>query len=231
MVEAQLIPVDKVVLDKKLYPREFVDSIVVARYRTCLENGDEFPPIMVCDRDGKYILVDGAHRLEAYKKNKEKKILAVVKKGLNDATIFTLAIQTNAKHGRQMTSFELTKAIIKLKELGVNKKDICAIVSIPSAKIDGFFGKRTLVLTNSLTGKPVIQALKRPFHFLANDDEAVRGAVNIESINLSKFAGVEHFKLVSDLIDLLDEKLFHKTKKNVEKLKELQSAITRYLKS
>ena len=77
-VTSKLLNVKQVVMDKQLYPRMNVDRVTVARYYNALKAGATFPAIRVALIDGKYLLMDGAHRLEAHKGVKHQTIEAEV---------------------------------------------------------------------------------------------------------------------------------------------------------
>ena len=62
------VSINKVIIDWKLYPRAKIDESVINRYAELLKEGVVFPPIKVAERNGKYIILDGAHRYLAHKK-------------------------------------------------------------------------------------------------------------------------------------------------------------------
>ena len=98
------LSVDEIVLNSELYPRQHENEETVARYRTAL---DRLPAIAVARRqtsEGKFvwILVDGLHRLQAYRLEGIKTIQAEDLGDLTDEEILKEAIRRNAGHGRQL---------------------------------------------------------------------------------------------------------------------------------
>ena len=61
-----IISLDQIVWDPKVYPRMKWSTATIERYAEALEAGDEFPPLVL--EEGTNRLLDGKHRLEAYKK-------------------------------------------------------------------------------------------------------------------------------------------------------------------
>jgi hypothetical protein len=90
------ISVDDIVFDKNLYPRFGQDDETIERYLPAI---GLFPPIVVAR--GR-ILVDGFHRLQAYKREGIKTIKAEDLGDMPDIEILKQAIRRNAGHGRQL---------------------------------------------------------------------------------------------------------------------------------
>lgn len=80
-------------------PRQFISEEDVLSYATQLQEGAEFPPIVVFrgEHDA-YILASGFHRFEAYKKLKLIEVDAEIREG-TQLDILVEAIQSNSRHG------------------------------------------------------------------------------------------------------------------------------------
>ena len=52
------------------YPRDVIDTEVVAEYKEKLEKKTQLPPIVVFEEGSRFHLADGLHRLEAHKELK-----------------------------------------------------------------------------------------------------------------------------------------------------------------
>ena len=64
------IPISSIILDEDIYPRKGIDPRRVGIFAENLRDGFKFEPIEVepaTDKPGKYRLLDGAHRWNAYK--------------------------------------------------------------------------------------------------------------------------------------------------------------------
>ncbi len=160
--EIKLLKISSIKMDKKLYPRTGIDWTTCARYYNALKSGAEFPPIVVARRRLSYVLIDGAHRLKAFKDAKETHIQVEVLIGLSDKQIYLEAIKRNASHGRQFSTQEVAKITITLKEWNMSGKDISELINIPVDKLDDFIAKRLSATTG---GKSEI--LKAPLKHLA----------------------------------------------------------------
>lgn len=59
---------ERLVIDESIYPREKIDQLTVKSYVRALRAGAQFPPLVVIWRDGKWIVIDGGHRLNGLRK-------------------------------------------------------------------------------------------------------------------------------------------------------------------
>src|ERR1019366_8190017 len=91
------IATEAVVLIKALYPRLREDDAAIERYRTAI---DLLPPIVVARG---HVLVDGFHRLQAYRREGRNSISAIDVGNITDAEIFNESIRRNAGHGLQLS--------------------------------------------------------------------------------------------------------------------------------
>ena len=107
-----------------LTPRFGVDDVLVREYRQALYSKCEFPPITVVkNADGKVVLLDGRHRLEAHKLADRTEInvtLAAIKKD----RWFYYAVKINAAHGRRLTDDERARAVFRLRGEGFSDPEI-----------------------------------------------------------------------------------------------------------
>ncbi|MBW2545548.1 MAG: hypothetical protein JRD43_08915 [Deltaproteobacteria bacterium] len=72
------VPLNKITQDQGIYPRFHTDIKRIDLFTELLNCGTSFPPIKVVRENGYYILLDGTHRLEMYKKTDRKSIKAQV---------------------------------------------------------------------------------------------------------------------------------------------------------
>jgi hypothetical protein len=83
---------------------------VVDQYAQALKDGAVFPPIDVFFDGTDYWLVDGFHRVEAYRRRKVKTVSANVYEGtLREAMLY--AMQANLRHGLPATRADKRKAV------------------------------------------------------------------------------------------------------------------------
>lgn len=81
--------------------REAIDSSVVETYVQALRNGDKFPPIVViASNAGKYTIVDGNHRDEAYvRAHRDDVCVYEIDPDTDSVTVELLTAEANVRHG------------------------------------------------------------------------------------------------------------------------------------
>ncbi|HEX3716937.1 MAG TPA: ParB/RepB/Spo0J family partition protein [Verrucomicrobiae bacterium] len=103
-------PILSIVIDDALQVRAAVDKNTVTEYADSMKCGDVFPPIKVIERDGKYALVDGRHRLEAASQIHAESIrVEIVESSPNDA--IKIALEANRQHGLRFTNADKRRAV------------------------------------------------------------------------------------------------------------------------
>ena len=149
-----LIDIDKIVVDADLYPRENWNWQTSYGYSQAMLAGAKFPPIVVAMNNGKYYLVDGRHRIEAYKILKRQKIEAEVVVGWSRHKIFEEAIKRNVSHGKALTVHEKRVAALKLRNWSYPPNQISELIQVPLDKLDNFVAQR---LVNAITGEVIAE--------------------------------------------------------------------------
>ena len=86
-----------------LYPRVITGVVedIVEEYAEMIENGVEFDPILVWDKGDEYWVIDGVHRIEAYKRAGRSTIKDELVSCKNETDFLIKAIQANLKHGKK----------------------------------------------------------------------------------------------------------------------------------
>ena len=79
---------------------EGLDLTVLAQYAEAMDNGANFPPIVVFDDGAKKWLASGFHRLEAAKSIGWAEFEAEIRTG-NKTDAIKFACSTNAEHGKR----------------------------------------------------------------------------------------------------------------------------------
>jgi ParB/RepB/Spo0J family partition protein len=70
MIKPATVKIEDIILDSSIYPRSSIDHKRVAMFEENMRDGFEFDPIQIQehpDEPGKYRILDGAHRFQAYK--------------------------------------------------------------------------------------------------------------------------------------------------------------------
>jgi len=97
------IPIVEIVMRKKLMPRDGIKEAVVEDYRASIEF---LPPIKLGIDDGQNVLLDGWHRLLAYKAEGKKTIPAIVDSTIAPEDFYFEAAKANRAHGQRLTATE-----------------------------------------------------------------------------------------------------------------------------
>lgn len=94
-------------------PRAFIDWNTVDEYVSALDDGAQFPPVVVYYDGTDYWLADGFHRVEAHAKAGRDDIEADVRQGTRrDAVLFSAG--ANATHGMRRTNADKRRAVMTL---------------------------------------------------------------------------------------------------------------------
>jgi ParB-like chromosome segregation protein Spo0J len=117
--------------------------------------GSTFPPIVVCKKGPGYVLIDGLHRMEAFREDDDM-IRAQVYPEMTDKDILIKSIELNAIHGNQLVYKDLVHCGIKLEKMGLSIDEIADIVKVVPASLKRDINARS-GLKNVMTGKVAYQ--------------------------------------------------------------------------
>jgi hypothetical protein len=131
-----LVGIDTVVWDPRIYPRQKWSTATIERYAEALEAGDEFPPLVL--EQGTSRLLDGKHRLEAYKKAGRAEIAVDWHAVPEGSSPKRYAARLSARHGDRMSNADLKALALEeceadpkafdvksfMKEMGVGESTV-----------------------------------------------------------------------------------------------------------
>lgn len=203
--------------DDELYPRAKIDSSNVADLYNALMSGAELPPIVV-DTRGR--IVDGYHRRRAYARQHgdEHELKVQVKKYESDAEAFADAVRYNRTHGRKLNSTDLTRAALRLADMGYDNNAIQVIVRIPAAKVE------------QVAARYAIGPAEERIPLKAGVRHLVGEAVDHEQIEaMTHNLGVSYGRLANQLIAGLDNRLLPDDEGLVAVLTTLHVKLGEYL--
>ena len=129
------ISTDKIFIDREIYPRDYVDDSIVLKYAKAMKSGSQFPEPIVAEDNQDYILIDEKHRVDAYKKNRQKYIWCEVKLGLSKKQIFIESVRRNIGHGKSFEAKEVKNITLTLQAWKLSNKEIEKIIRIPANEI------------------------------------------------------------------------------------------------
>ena len=134
MIELQL---SNLVVPQGLLPRIITGTVEekVDEYAQLLEQGVEFDPISVWKRENEYWVIDGVHRLSAYKKAGRTTIKAKLVECKNELDFRIKAIQANLKHGLALKKEERELLAQILYKEGLSEEEIQRIFGVTDRTI------------------------------------------------------------------------------------------------
>ena len=149
--------IEDLIMDWRLYPRKGVDCTVVDNYAKAMLAGSTFPYVKVGVLNGKKMIIDGVHRINARKQLKIEYADCLVSKLNSEAVLFAESVRWNSGHGKNFTRDELNANIRRLKKYNFNASEIQNIVHIPASEITREFTRPiTSVTLPSGKRKPCI---------------------------------------------------------------------------
>lgn len=99
---------------KELQPRDKLNKNHVHDLKDLIKEGKELPPVVIAELDGEYLLVDGFHRLEAYRLARVERVPVDIRTGLDWKAARLLAFRLNATHGLALEKHEKTRMVREL---------------------------------------------------------------------------------------------------------------------
>jgi len=218
MERSKLIKLDDIQVIPEVYPRTKSNWMIAYDYAQSMRSGSNFPPILVASFKGNLILVDGKHRMEATKVNKEKYISGIVRKYHSMKDIYVDAVKGNSQHGYQFSPYEKRNIIQKLKDFKLSMEDISTLTHIPLDKMESFVAH---TFTNTLTGEKII--LKSALKNMSGKN--IKGS--IEELQNALYSRTQD-SMVFELLMIFKEGKAEI--ENLDNLEELQKLIGKYLK-
>jgi len=135
-------PLDLLEVEQGIYPRFRTSEETVEQYRDAMEQGEQFPPIEVAYHRGRFILLDGFHRVAAYRRLFEEqkemdstKIVptfpARIHEVKSELELYILAVRFNTRHGLPLSREEKRQFARKLYEMGLHDlKEIARVLAV-----------------------------------------------------------------------------------------------------
>lgn len=111
-----ILPIEQVVWEPKIYPRSKWNTATIERYVDAMKAGDEFPALVL--EEGTNRLLDGKHRLEAYKKGGVEQVAVEWHEVPERISAKRYAAMLSSRHGDRMSNADL-------KELALEECEAC----------------------------------------------------------------------------------------------------------
>lgn len=123
------LPVNEVIIQHNLYPRQTPDEKLIERYA---DNIDQLPPIVV-NQD--CVLVDGYHRLSAHKMAGRTMIPVRVIQTIDDNDVLIQAAALNSSHGLQLSPDE-KHHLARILSVNTEKEFIAKCLGVSARTIE-----------------------------------------------------------------------------------------------
>lgn len=192
--QTETVPVSTLVLDYTIYPRRAVNQLNVSRLVEALEAGVTLPPVLA-ERMTRRI-IDGFHRVNAYLRvgGPEQPVRVLFKDYPDQATMFLDALEYNAVHGLQLSTYERLTAVQKAETLGLTLDRVADALKMTPRRLDEVGLRRS---SRDLDGNRVV--LKRNLQRWADTP------LNSSMIEVNRrSSGQQPLVYVNQLINLLE---------------------------
>lgn len=144
----EVIRVNSIELKEGIYPRQHPDWRTSYAYSLQMKAGAIFPSIVVNTTDDiSYELIDGWHRVQAFKTLKRDTIKALVYHNLSKKDAYVLAVKLNLQHGLALNTYDKVKIIKELKSMKVGTEEISRILCLEVENVKTLFINRTTQTT------------------------------------------------------------------------------------
>jgi len=150
MASERLFKVSELELPEEIYTRARGSPwwANVHAYAEEMRAGAKFPPILVGEYEGRLIVVDGYHRVNATKLLKAEYINGTIKRYTSLGDIVRDSVEADNHHGVRYTPQDKAHIAKLLEMYGVEKQSISELVRVPVEKLDRFtvrnFGGKTI---------------------------------------------------------------------------------------
>jgi hypothetical protein len=154
--------VSELVEDFDLYPRADVDSGHVSQIVEALAAGASLPPVVACSKTKR--IVDGFHRSRATRRlfGNDSDISVLLKDYKDERELFLDAMRFNSCHGRNMTSYDRTHAMMLAERLEIEPSAVATALNMTVEKVTGWKSERAV----KITGTRRMQPLKMPIRHM-----------------------------------------------------------------
>lgn len=216
----KLVNIKDITIDSELYPRTKPNYQTYYDYSVSMKVGTKFPPIKLAKLDNKLYLIDGLHRIEAKKLNKESTIEAEIIEGLTRKDIILESIKDNISHGTKLSYYDRLSLVPRLRKMNLTDMTISSIIQLPYEKMKTALSNR---LVNSITGETILKASVK---HLSKEDNYDFSTIEKDQQLLSTKSQIS---LIDQLLVILDKNMLKKNKHLFFKLKKLRNSIDNYI--
>lgn len=140
------LPIDQFDLDRSLKNQARINQVLnepqVETYVEAMKRGDVFPGVLCYKDQGKYIAIDGNHRLQAAKIAGKKTVPAyIIDPKTDPKTIVLMTYEANAKHGLPNSVDERIRHAIYMVKNGTTQETAAARLNVTKAQLSRAYAK------------------------------------------------------------------------------------------
>ncbi len=195
-MRTSILKIEDIIVEDKLYPRVKSNESIINSYIKDMKNGNIFPPLYVGLFKGKYYLIDGRHRLEAYKSRLPKEewfVNCEIKSNFTDFDdMFLASFRANMAHGSRLNKNDKIKVANILGEMKYDVGDISKLTGITLKKVESSIkGKIQHVLIKDKIRSGVLPEIVRE---KINSEEPVK-VIGDKEIKKIEEANKDEFQL------------------------------------
>lgn len=177
-----------------------VDEKRVDTYAEAMRRGDQFPPVLAHGKQGKLIIADGNHRLQAAIKAR-RPLDAYVISG-DPQTLVLITFEANARHGLPSSEDERTQHALYLMDNGASVKSAAAALAIPEKLVNAASIRRNTdqrFLENNISPlviEKMTEPVKRRLAQISTDEGFIAA---VELANRVSMSSNEAFGFVTEI--------------------------------
>lgn len=134
----QDLALDAIVYDSSIYPRAKHSVSTIDRYAEAMRAGDEFPPMII--EHETHRLLDGKHRLEAYRKIERKSAPVEIHTVPDGVPAKLYAASLSARHGDRLSNADLKQVVrdIYAADDTLSQKRVAQLLGVNEGTVSTF---------------------------------------------------------------------------------------------
>lgn len=220
MAKFEQLPVSALKIDERIYPRSQIDRFLVYRYSDVLQTGTRLDeardPIRAWRRNGDYVILDGAHRCEAYRQvfgpdHTIKVLVHAEEEFANEAEAALAALRFNSQHGKPVAPYDVALIYARFREHGITIEQVADAANMTVARVERILERRLALgpLELSVETRSFVP-LKRPAIHLAGA-QLTGDQVDYQR----KAVGLAQLRLIKEVIRLIDTRTIDLSNRDV----------------
>ena len=224
---SEKVPIGDITFSWEIYPRTSQYWNISYKYGQAMRQGAIFPPILLTRLEGKVLLIDGWHRLEARKQLGQKEVDAEFIECADKDEALVQAVKANQTHGYPMMFSDFLRVAEQLRQNGHKVVEIAQLLKMDERELAKHLKARVVrdekgkTVMDDKTNRPLI-AKKM---FLHSDTKPK------SEQDQSLYMGESQLRMINEVISLIESGHLaadnQKVKQAIEKLARLLSTFVK----